>query len=364
MRTHHIGVREVASIGIIFIITKIFLPLQRLLTDNGGTAAWIIILIAGLLCPLIWWGVRGVLRNGTQGSTLITATEEIWGPYLGSMVNLAYFSLFFIITFTVLREFSELLTSDILLRTPLKVILLSLLITAAIVAYSGIEAMGRLCWLTIGLIIASVFITLVGGLMTHSEPNALSPFWGTGRTHVLTMGIVKSSLFSELLVLGFLVPRMRKTEEWGKAAWWCMAISSIVLFSTTIVYLYVVPYPTATRLNVPMFEISRIIIFGRWIQRVESLFLIVWLLCAVIKLSIAIYCCASTLSQMLRLPRTQPLIIPLSIIIYSFALLPASEMAAVAWDRDILRTYGSLISVCLPMATWLAGTVRRKWRQP
>lgn len=362
MRTHHIGVREAASLGIIFVITNIFLPFQRLLADVGGTGAWIIVLIAGLLCSLIWWGVRGVLRNGTEGSTLINATEEIWGPFLGSLVNLAYFSLFFIITFTVLREFSELLASDILPRTPMKVIMLSLLITAAIAAHSGIEALGRVCWLTIGLIIASVFITLIGGLMTHAESNALSPFWGMGRTQVLTMGIVKSSLFSELLVLGFLVPKMRIAEEWEKAAWWCMAISSIILFSTTIVYLYVFPYPTATRLNVPMFELSRIIIFGRWIQRVESLFLIVWLLCAVLKLSIALYCCASMLSQMLRLTKTQPLILPLSILIYSFALLPASEMAAVTWDWDILRNYGSIISICLPMATWLAGTVRRKWR--
>jgi spore germination protein KB len=363
LRKHHIDVREAASIGILFVITKIFLPFQRSLAEIGGTAAWIIALIAVALCPLTWWAIRGILNNATEGSTLIEATEEIWGPLLGTLLNLAYFCFFFMITFLVLREFSELLSSDVLPRTPMNVILVSLLIPIAVVAHSGIEALGRFCWLTVGLIVVSVMIVLIGGLLTHSEPNALSPFWGKGKSQVLTMGIVKSSLFSEMLVFGFLLPRMRTTQQWGRAAWWCIAISSITIFSTTIVYLFVFPYPTAIRLNVPMFEVSRLIFFGRWIQRLESLFLISWLICAVMKLAIGLYCSAATMSQMLRLPRVQPLIFPLAILIYVFALLPDSETMAVAWDGKLLRTYGSLFSIGLPMITWLFAIVRRKKRQ-
>ncbi|GGG13417.1 GerAB/ArcD/ProY family transporter [Paenibacillus abyssi] len=363
MRIHHIGAREAAAIGIIFVITKIFLPFQRSMAEIGGTAGWIIVLIAVLFCPLCWWAIRGVIKNGSKGSTLITATEEILGTFLGSVVNFAYFGFFFMITFIVLREFSEILVTDILPRTPLRIILLTLLIPVAAIAHSGIETLGRICWLTVGLIVASVVIMLIGGLMTHTEPHALSPFWGTGKSRVLTMGVVKSSLFSELLVFGFLMPRMRKAKEWGKAAWWCIAVSSVILFCTTIVYLYIFPYPSATRINVPLLEISRIIILGRWIQRVESIFLVVWLISIVIKLSVALYCTAATLSQMMRLPKHQPLVFPLAISIYSFAMLPPSVMTAVMWDRDLLRTYGSIFSIGLPLMTWLAGIVRNKWRQ-
>jgi hypothetical protein len=248
-------------------------------------------------------------------------------------------------------------------RTPLTVILLSLLVAVTAVAYSGIEALGRICWLTIGVIIASLMLTLVGGLMTHAEPNALAPFWGTGRSQVLTMGVVKTSLFSELLVLGFLVPRMRNVKEWGRAATWCMVVAAVVLFSSTLVYLYVFPYPSSLRIPNPLFEISRVIISGRWVQRIESIFLVVWLLSAVIKLSIALYCSASTLAQVLRIPTFRPLIFPLSLLVYSFAKLPESEMAVIAWDRDILRGYGSIFSICLPMITWLVGSVRFKRRE-
>jgi spore germination protein (amino acid permease) len=360
MKKNHIGIQEAASIGIIFIITKIFLPFQRSLAELGGTAAWIIVLIASALCPLTWWAIKGVLNNASQGATLIEATEEIWGAWIGTFLNFIYFCFFFMITFLVLREFSELLASDILPRTPMNIIQISLLIPIAFIAHSGIEAVGRLCWITIGLIIGSVLLILLGGLFTHSEVNALSPFWGTGRSHVLKLGIIKSSLFSEMLVFGFLLPRMRKAKDCSKAAWWCIAISSIILFSTTVVYLFVFPYPTAIRLNVPMYEVSRLIIFGRWIQRLESVFLIAWLICAVIKLAIGLYCAAATMSQILRLTKVKPLIFPLAILAYTFALLPRSEMAAVAWDGEILRTYGSILSIGLPLLTWFVGLVRTK----
>lgn len=363
MRQHHVGIREAASVGIIFVITKIFLPFPRSLAEVGGNAAWIIVLIAALFCPLSWWGIRGVIKHGKQGSTLITATEDIMGPILGSLFNLTYSIFFFMIAFIVLREFSEILATDILPRTPLHIIVVSLLVSVAVVAHSGIEALGRISWLFLGLIIMSIVILLIGGLYTHTEPNALAPLWGKGMSLVLTTGIVKSSLFSELLVLGFLLPRMRKEEEWGQAAWWCMVVSSLTLLCTTLVCLFVFPYPTVSRINDPLFEISRIIIFGRWVQRVEIIFLVVWLLCTVIKLAVGLYCSASALSQMLRLPRYQPLIFPLAIMIYSFAILPDSEMSAVAWDRDFLRTYGSIFSIGLPITTWLVGILRRKWGQ-
>ncbi|MGO4346603.1 endospore germination permease [Paenibacillus sp. MCAF9] len=360
---HHIGLREATAIGIIFIITKIFLPFQRSLAEEGGSAAWIILVIAMLFCPLTWWAIRGVINNGPENSTLITATEDILGPILGSAVNLMYCTFFYMITFIVLREFSEIISSEILPRTPLMAILLALLLPIAFIAHTGIEAIGRISSITVFLIVGSVYLLLIGGLMTHMEPKALSPLWGTGRSHVLFLGVIKSSLFSELLVLGFLLPRMRHQKDWGKVAWWCIIVSSVLLLSTTICYLFIFPYPTAARINVPLMEISKLIVYGRWLQRLESLFLIVWLISTVVKLAVGLYCTASALSQIFHLPRHRPLVFPLTITIFSFAMLPDSEMTAIAWDRDILRTYGSIISIGLPMLTWLVGIIR-KGRRP
>ncbi|MHC0038693.1 GerAB/ArcD/ProY family transporter [Pseudoneobacillus sp. C159] len=361
MKQHHIGIREAASVGIVFVITKIFLPFPRSMVDYGGTAAWVIVLMAILLTPLTWWGIRGLLTNAKGGSSLITATEEIMGPFFGSLINLAYFLFFFMLTFIVLREFSDIIATDILPLTPVGIILLALLIPVSLIARSGMEILGRIAWLTIGIIIVSLMVLFIGGLITYADPKALSPVWGTGKSQVIKMGLIKSSMFTELLAFGIIVPRMRKAKEWGTAVWVCIVISSAIMLCSIITYLYIFPYPTATRINFPLLEVSRIIIAGRWIQRVESIFLVIWLLCTVIKLSVGMYCSAAILSQILRLPKDQFLIFPLSIIVYHLALLPSSEMEAVAWESDILRRYGSICSIILPLLTWLVGILRKKW---
>lgn len=360
MRQHHIGAREAGALGIIFVITKIFLPFPRTMAELGGTAGWMIVVIAALLSPFTWWAIQGILSNSKQGVSLILATEEIMGPILGSVINLAYFTLFFMITFIVLREFSEIIVSDILPRTPLIVILLCLLASICVLAHAGIETIGRISWLFLGIILSSIVVLLLGGLFSHTEPDALLPIWGTGLPHVLQAGIVKSSLFSELLVFGFLLPRMRDKQGQRKAAWWCIVVSSIIMISTCIVYLYVFPYPTAIRITTPVFELSRVIVFGRWIQRVEILFLVVWLLCTVIKLAIGLYCSATTLAHILHIPRHRPFIFPLALLVYSFSLLPPNEIVAASWDRDLLRVYGSILSIILPLLTWMVGVMRRK----
>lgn len=361
MGMHHIGIREATSVGIIFVITKIFLPFPREVVELGGTAAWLIVLIAVILCPLSCWGIRGVITNAKKGSSLITATEEIMGPFFGSLINIAYFSFFFLLTFIVLREFSDIIVTDILPKTPLAVVLLALLLPVSMIARSGIEVLGRVSWLTIGIIIASLVVLIIGGLMTYADPKALTPIWGTGRTKLVKSGLVQSSLFMELLVFGFIAPRMRRKKEWVKAAWWCIVISSLILLSTIITYLYVFPYPTGLRVNSPLLEISRLIIAGRWIQRVESIFLIVWLLCTVIKLSVGLYCSAATMSQMLKLPKDRMLVFPLAILIFYLALWPANETLAVNLEKEIIRTYGSILSIILPILTWWVGAIRKKW---
>jgi len=360
---HQIGIREAASLGIIFLITKIFLPFPRSMVDIGGTAGWLIVLIAILLCPLTWWGIRGVITSANSGASLITATEEIMGPFFGSLINFSYFCLFFMVTFIVLRTFSDMIVTDILPRTPIEIVLLALLIPTALIARSGIEVLGRIAWLTVGIIILSLIVLLVGALMTYADPKALTPIWGTGKSHIIKMGIIKSSLFSELLAFGFIVPRIRNKNDRSKAVWWCLVISSVFLLSSVITYQYVFPYPTGTRINNPLLEVSRIIIAGRWIQRVESIFLIIWLLCTILKLSVGLYCSAATISQMLHLPKDKILIFPLSILIYYLALLPKNQMITVNLDSNIIRTYGSIISIILPMLTWFVGGLRKKWGQ-
>ncbi|MFZ5823057.1 MAG: GerAB/ArcD/ProY family transporter [Bacillota bacterium] len=349
------------TVGVIYIGAKIFLAFPRTMAELGGPAAWMIVLIASLASSLSWLAIWGLLSQH-PGKTLPEATEATLGPWLGSLVNLAYASLFYAVTFLVLRQFSENIVAAILPKTPLPVVIIGLLVVIAYGSLLGIEAIARSAWFVTPFMVVGVVALLAGGLFTYRGLNALTPFWGPGLLPVAGWGLIKVSLFAEILVVGLLAGQVRTQRDLLVSGWLTLAGSALAFLVTVVVYSYVFPYPGSSRVSFPLLEISRVIITGRWFQRVESIFFIIWVLAGALKLSISLYGCARFLAHVMNLSQYQHLVVPLSVTVYSAALLPPSLPAAVSLDANLLRNWGWIVSLLLPLITWVVSAIRRGGR--
>ncbi|MFZ5814249.1 MAG: GerAB/ArcD/ProY family transporter, partial [Bacillota bacterium] len=171
-------------------------------------------------------------------------------------------------------------------------------------------------------------------------------------------GLLKTSLLGEILLIGIVGNRFRSQKDLAQVGWWTLGLSTLLLLATVVVYLYVFPYPAASRVSFPLLEISRVIVTGRWLQRVETIFLIIWVLAGALKLMAGLYGAAKALGQVMQLATTRLLVMPLAALAYSLAFLPSSLPEAVQWDANLLRNYGWVISLALPGLTWLVSAVK------
>lgn len=361
MREHNLGVAESVSMGVIFIAAKIFLAFPRTMAELGETAAWLIVLIACATSLLTWWSMRGILRH-YPGETLITATEQAAGPVIGNLLNLVYLAFFFFITFIVLRQFAETINAAILPHTPLPAMTGLLLGAVAYSAYIGIEALTRVSWLFGRLMLIVITSLLIGALATFMAPAALAPVFGPGLPQVAGWGLVKSSLLGELLIFGLLAPSFRRPELLSRAVYWTLGISGALLLATVLAFTLFAPFPTSERMAFPVLQMSRLIIGGRWFQRLEGLYLIAWVICAVVKLAVGLYGCAAILAQMLRVQSHRVLIFPLAMLAYNAAAMPPNLAETVRWDAEILRNFGWIASLAVPTLTWLPVSLRPQGR--
>lgn len=359
MIQHNVGVSGAVAMGVIFIAAKVFLAFPRTMAELGAQAAWLIVLIACLVSPIGWWGIRALLRQH-PGSSLLGATEAALGPVLGSVANLMYFTFFFFTTFIVLRQFGANIVATVMPRTPVEASIFVLLLGIAYLAYLGMEAICRVSWLFGPFMLIGLAALLAGGYYTRHETNALMPFWGSGMGVVLGWGLVKSSLLGELLIFGIIAPAFRKADNLNRAVTWTIIISATVTVLSVIAYTFAFPHPASTAIGFPLLEVSRIIIGGRWLQRLESVFLIIWVFSAVIKLGVGLYGAAQCVAQVIGYPNYRHLLFPLAILIYSCSLIPSNLTQAVSWDAEILRNYGWTVSILLPWVTWLASELRGK----
>lgn len=353
---HHIGIREAVSLVVVLTTAKVFLGLPRSLAEQGGPAAWLILLICLSHGPFIWLGVRGVIMLH-PGRSLITATELILGPILGTLVNLSYFIYFAFLTTTVVREYSESMKSVFLRETPLPVLVAVLLGASIYLGYLGIEGLARTCWLGGPFMLIGLATLLMMGYSTHAEPNALYPIFGLGLGRVVGWGVIKD-LIGDLLFLGIIAPAFRGPKAWNKTFFASWALIAAIMLSSVIVVEYVFPYPASDRITIPLMQMSRVISLGPGIQRVESVFFLIWLVAGVLKLAAASVASASVLAQVLRLPGYRHVLLPIGIILFSIARIPGNMTQVFIWD-EVLRNFGAIVSVIFPLLTWLVGLIRK-----
>lgn len=337
------------------ICAKAFLGLPRVLAEVGGTGAWMVVLISSLHGPLIWWVVRGLLKH-YPGKSLIGATEAALGPVLGPIANLTYALFFGFLMVVVLREYSDALASVFMLATPLPVLALITLSTASYLAYLGIEPLTRTAWMGGTWMLLGVGVLLAGGLVTYREPAAIFPFWGTGPAALLMWGLVKN-IWGDLLLFAVIAPSFRKLADLDRVFKWTILISGTVMPVAMVVYLYVFPYPAARRIVLPLLQMSRTISLGPGVQRLESVFFLIFLAAGVIKMGAALLATSAVLSETLRIKGFRHLLVPLVVLAFHISLLPKDLSQAIAWD-SFLRNFGGIATIIIPAMTWGAALLR------
>lgn len=356
IRDGHIGYAEAIALIVIYVSAKIILPLPAYIVKEGQGASWLVIaigLVAAILAflPLAW------LLKKYPEQNIVRITETVMGKYLGVFFNIIYF-LYFIIVFAVgVREFSEIIKTAVLPLTPISV-LIGLIISASVFgAYQGIESISRGNWLFTPFIILALLIILLG-ILPFSQPTYIFPLLGTGALPVLKAGIFRTLLFSDIIFLGILASFIRSNQEIKKIGMLSLIISGITMIAVVVVF-YIVFLEQSTKMTFPLYQMARLIFFGRFVTRIEVIFVFIWVFIGLIRFSANLFAAAVVLAETLKLSNYKPLLFPITIIVYAISLIPLSFPAVL--ELDVPRYIISAVAgVILPFIVFLVALVRNK----
>lgn len=190
---------------------------------------------------------------------------------------------------------------------------------SAYIAYKGIEAMGR----SAVIILLPVFIALIFVFATQTKQfdilNFASPFSSDVR-NIFSSGLYACSRTGELAFVTLLTPYV-KNQKSSHVYRWIFAIIAIV-FITEIMITGVLGNFASTQLF-RMYTMSVLAEFG-FIERLDALITCLWLLCAVVKISITIFLCETLLSALFG-KRKQLLFIAVSAVIIFIGTIPLND---------------------------------------
>ena len=353
-----IGVWSATAVMVNAISARIFLNFPRVIIEGAGNAGWIQIIYASLLVLLIFSMICRLYSN-FQGKDLIDIGEYIGGSLGRIIVGLPIIFILVLIGSIMLREYSENMKIISLPISPISFVMLFFCAGMITGAYLGLEAIVRFHAIVVPIILAAyVFILL--GVSKYYDVSNFYPILGTGaRAILLKNGFLKISLYAPILYLFLMIPFLKTHKNFKTAGFAGIGLCAFLFTISALSYIAVFPYNIGLEQFLPTFELARLIDYGKFFQRIESIFLLSWATTGLMYLSVILFFLAYTVKQTFKLEYYKPLILPLCVIIFCISFLPPNLMSAIVLETKFYGEIAWAISLAFPLLILILGNVKK-----
>lgn len=351
--------RQIALIAFSTIVGYGIVTLPKNAVENAGSAAWLAIAIATVIAALSIYAMT-YLGYTHQNMTLPDYSQILVGKFF-TLVFLFMYILYYFTLFTlILKNVGEDIRQTIIIRTPPWVIILTFLIVAFYLATKKLKVIALVCEYYGVIIIVSIVIICIL-LFTQGNILNMKPFLGS--RDILTY--LKASSAVLLPFLGVevitLVPIGKKN---GKKVF---KYTSGAVVSVGIIYILIVEASIAVRgtdmiirYEDTLIEIIRSIDipYLEFLQRLDGLFLITWIMTVFTTAAVYFYAVVFLLSKCFRKANFNTIAFVVMVISFFTSLIPLTT-EKVGKFLDYASYFGIVTVVFIPMLLIIITKVKK-----
>lgn len=340
------------------IVATIIISVPAITAKYAHNDLWISPIISSVIGYLTVF-IAFQLHKFYPNLTVIQFSEKIMGRIAGKMIG--FLILFFYVQSTgqILRSYSDLLVNSFLSKTPISVIMITMILLCAIVVSCGIEVVGRAAQ----VFMPAFFIPLIIFIFLLSPEyhfKNLFPILVDGFFPPIKGAIASMSWFSEFFLIIFLLPFLSDGKKGKKFGMITVFAVMMTLVAVNLMVLFVLGTTTSTWAY-PLITAGRYIGIADFFENLESIAMAVWILGAFVKISVFFYACALGTAQWLNLSDYRPVVWPLGILFVEFGFwsLPGST----AYSKFITSTlpfYGTFIQTIIPLFLLVVAFIKNK----
>lgn len=338
--------------------SQIFLNMPRFVSEIAGTAGWILVIYVSMLAFLLFLILIRLYKN-FWGMDLIDISQDVFGNVGRIITGMTFFMIWSFYLTLILRQFAENIKIIGLTNTPISFIQFFFLAGVIAAAYAGIEPISRVTSLTVPFIMAAAIIMLVASIPNCNSEN-IFPIFGNGLNTLFGKGSSFISIYFGITLILFFAPNLQSYKNTKKVGRNAVLLAAGFLLAFTAVYQMVYPYPTSTENFLPIYQMTRAVSLGRFLERIEAVFLPVWTLVAFLIMSVVSTVSLKILQKTLKLNSYKPLIPVYAVLLFCVSLLPANLMTVIDLELKIIRTFGIPAEAGLTLIILAGGIIKKK----
>lgn len=169
---------------------------------------------------------------------------------------------------------------------------------------------------------------------SHFSPQRIFPILGNGFFSTFVTGLGNISSFSGIVFLYFLPPLLKEPQKFKKIAITSVVLSVIYLIITVSIILFIFSYYIEIDEVMPLYSAATYIEFGAFFQRLESIFLLIWMLVFACYLGIISKFSIHIFRKITNIKDFKPIIYPVGLTMLGFALLPKNYATVKIYESD------------------------------
>ncbi|MBC7765601.1 MAG: endospore germination permease [Hyphomonadaceae bacterium] len=350
--------RQLVLLVFTFIIATGTLFVPAIVAQKAMQDGWLSVLIGGSAGVVVVFIVT-TLGTRFPGKSLMEYSETILGKWAGKVVGLIFIFFYLHLTSIVVREISSTIQGTLLQNMQLEIITLIMFFACAYSVKLGLETITRANVLNLVVTFIAIFIVLLL-LIKDMNPEMLTPFLSNGMMPVLKGAVSPAGWFCEVVSIAFIMPFVNKPEETKRNAIVAIIWAAVTLAFMSMLVTMVFGPQLSSVLSFPTLEAVRYINVGQYVQRVEIIFLIPWIVSNYIKISVFYYISVLIISKWFNIENTRVLVIPVGLVIFSLSLaLFKSNVDLGLFLTNVWGIYSLPIELGIP-AILLAVELKRK----
>jgi spore germination protein KB len=352
--------RQLIPLIFTMIIATATLGMPSFVTQNAGRDGWISVFVSGFVGVIV---VLIVVPIGLKypECTPIEYSEIILGKWMGKLVSLIFLFFYLHITAIIVREVASTINYNLMMDTDIEVITIVLFLISAYGVKMGFEVLTRVNLIILMVTFIAMFISLAL-LLKEMNLELLSPILAKGIKPVLRDSITPSGWFAEVVTIAFLIPFINKKEEVRSSA-----IIGIVWVTVTLAFFVALTISVfgdalVSNLNFPILKAVRIINVADYIQNIEEIFLIPWLLSNVVKICIFYYVAVLIIARFFKLENVKTFVFPVGLLIFGASLVLFNDnLDLLEFLRKVWGVYSIPIQLGIPLILLTVDKIRSGW---
>jgi spore germination protein (amino acid permease) len=356
------GVSEGIALAYFLTNTRIFLTVPSGIINGNAGISWLSPLVATTAALVMFYLVVFIMKK--VPGDLPAVGERLLGPIGFWFVALVYIAIFSADAILLLRQFAENTLLTALPYAGFQAVVGWYALCAAVIVALGIEAIARAAYILLPISIAALMVVLAL-LVPFYEVLALAPWSGNGVGEVVGRGLSLAGINTGVMLLVILRPDFQSLRAITAAAFFGMVSGALLRSLTIMCFIMAFGVGPAAEKTLPFFEMARLVYLSRYVQRVESLFILLWVVVGLLAIAINIYLVLYLLSRVLKLPALRPIVAPVVVLFSELAMMPPDIHAAIMLDRTYLLWLASagvyVVPVILLAALLVKGRRRRAW---